>query len=90
VNGNTVAALRKKQKRIGNAGPNFNEPINILTSAAYDSHFPYKTFRSIEPADVAGTGIEIVLVIPTIILASKTTPKRRGSVSMYKEMPMVD
>jgi hypothetical protein len=86
----TVIAFRKEQKRIENAGPSFKERVNILTSAAYDSHFPYKTFRSIEHTDVAGTGIEIVLVVPTIVPASKTTPKKRGGVSMYKEMPMVD
>jgi hypothetical protein len=63
----TLTAFRKEQKRIENAGPNFKERINILTSAAYDSHLPYKTFRSIEHADVAGTGIEIVLVVPTIV-----------------------
>jgi len=55
-----VAAFRKEQKSIENAGPNSNERVNILTSAAYDSYFPYRTFRSIEHADVA------------IVLASNT------------------
>jgi hypothetical protein len=77
-----VAAFRKEQKRIENAGPDFNERVNILASAAYDSHFLYKTFRSTEHADVAGTGIEIVLVVPTIVPASKTTSKKCGGVSM--------
>ena len=55
-----VAAFRKEKKSIENAGPNSNERVNILTSAAYDSYFPYRTFRSIEHADVA------------IVLASNT------------------
>src|SRR5436305_15270516 len=34
-----VAAFRKEQKSIGNAGPNSNEHVNILPSAAYDASF---------------------------------------------------